>query len=85
MKKKPLILLAMILLTLTIALQQPAYALKPTDLNNDGKVDIQDIATAAQAFGSYPGHPRWDPDADIDEDGRISIKDIIAIALDFGS
>jgi len=53
------------------------------DLNNDGKVDIQDIALAASAFGSYPGHPRWNPLADINKDGIVSIIDIVLIAKNF--
>ncbi len=35
------------------------------DINGDGTVDITDVATAAKAFGSKPGNPRWNPDADI--------------------
>jgi hypothetical protein len=29
----------------------------PGDINIDGRVDIRDIAYAAQTFGSYPEHP----------------------------
>ncbi len=54
------------------------------DLNNDGKIDIKDIGIAAVAFGSFPGHPRWNPDADINRDGKVSMKDIVIIASNFG-
>lgn len=54
------------------------------DINYDLKVDILDIAIAASAFGSYPGHERWNPIADINNDNRIDIKDIGAIAKEFG-
>jgi hypothetical protein len=54
------------------------------DLNKDGIVDITDIATAALAFGSYPGHPRWNPNADIDQDRKVDIKDIGIVAQNFG-
>ena len=37
----------------------------PYDINNDGVVDMLDISIAAYAFGSYPGHPRWNPLADV--------------------
>jgi len=50
----------------------------------DGKVDIRDIATAARAFESYPGHPRWDPNCDINNDLKVNIIDIAAIARQFG-
>lgn len=56
-----------------------------TDINYDGNVDIKDIATAAKAFGSYPGHPEWRMEADLPPtDGKIDIKDIARIAKDFG-
>jgi len=54
------------------------------DLNNDGKVSIQDIALAAGAFGSYPGHPRWNPIADVNRDKTVNVVDIVLIAKNFG-
>jgi hypothetical protein len=53
------------------------------DLNGDGRVDINDLYVFAQAFGSYPGHPRWDPRADIDGNGRINVRDAVLIAMKF--
>jgi len=58
---------------------QPDY-----DLNNDGEVDIQDIAMAASAFGSYPDHERWDASADINGDERVDMHDMYMIASNFG-
>lgn len=55
-----------------------------TDLSGDGVVDILDIAIAARAYGSYPGHPRWNPAADLDSDGTVSILDIAMVAKDYG-
>ncbi|RLG43172.1 MAG: hypothetical protein DRN81_07120 [Thermoproteota archaeon] len=54
------------------------------DVNGDNKVDIADIAAASYAFGSYPGHPRWDPMADLNLDGRVTIHDLLMIARNFG-
>jgi len=56
----------------------------PEDLNRDLHVDIQDIFIAANAFGSYPAHPRWNPQADINKDNYIGIDDIYLIAKKFG-
>ena len=39
------------------------------DIDGDGIVDMTDVAMAAAALGSYPGHPRWNPDCDINGDG----------------
>ncbi len=60
------------------------------DLSGDGKVDMKDIAIAAKAFGSYPGHPRWNPDADVTgleylvPDNRVDMRDIAVISQNFG-
>jgi parallel beta-helix repeat protein len=56
----------------------------PGDVNIDGKVDIKDIAFAAKAFGSYPGHPAWNYTVDENEDNKIDIKDIALIVKNFG-
>lgn len=53
------------------------------DLNKDGKVDILDLAIICKAYGSYPGHPRWNPEADIVSDGIINILDAVKVARVF--
>jgi len=64
---------------------QPVKASSPSpDINRDGIVDIFDVVTAASAFGSYPGHPRWNPIADIKQDGIIDIFDLVIIGINFG-
>jgi len=54
------------------------------DLNGDGVVNIGDLVTFRKAFGSYPGHPRWNPNADLDDNGVINILDCVKIAKNFG-
>ena len=54
------------------------------DVNGDGIVDIYDVVTVATAFGSYPGHPKWNPDADLVPDSLIDIFDIVTVAKNFG-
>jgi parallel beta-helix repeat protein len=54
------------------------------DLNSDGVVDIRDIAIFGKAFGSYPGHSRWNPAADLDGNGVINILDGVIVAKNFG-
>ncbi len=63
--------------------QRVTIALR-TDLNYDRAVGIDDIVHAAEAFGSYEGHSRWNPMYDLDSDGRIRIIDLLWIASDFG-
>lgn len=54
------------------------------DINEDGIVDMRDISIAARAFGSYPGHPRWNPIADINGDNKVCMRDIATVARNFG-
>jgi hypothetical protein len=59
------------------------YSAAPTtkkeDLNGDGKININDVAIWGMAFGSYPGHPRWNPAADINGDGKADMIDAVSI------
>jgi len=60
------------------------------DVTGDGKVDMKDIYIVAKAFGSYPSHPRWNPNADITgttpnvPDGKVDMRDIFLVARNFG-
>jgi len=54
------------------------------DANGDGIVDVYDMVEAGLALGSYPGHPRWNPNADLIEDGIVDIFDMVTMALHFG-
>lgn len=56
----------------------------PTDLNKDKKVDMRDIAITAKAYGSYPGHPSWNPVADLNKDGKICMLDLTLVVKDYG-
>jgi parallel beta-helix repeat protein len=53
------------------------------DLNHDVKVNLKDVMAAVQAFNSFPGQPRWNPDADIDNNGRVDMRDLLIIVLNF--
>jgi PKD repeat protein len=54
------------------------------DINGDGVVDARDIAIVIRAFGSYPGHPRWNPEADLNGDNKIDAKDVALTLKNFG-
>ena len=62
----------------------------PWDINEDGKCDIQDVAIVAKAYGSYVGHPRWNPDADINgseylvPDGKVDMRDVALVSKYYG-
>jgi hypothetical protein len=57
----------------------------PGDVNMDGKVRIDDIFLAAQAWASTRGNPTSDLlAADENEDGRVRVDDVLLIALNYG-
>jgi hypothetical protein len=68
-------------------LQHGVYRMYPNhigDFNWDYIVDMKDIRRAAKAFGTYPGHERWDPICDTNGDDLIDMKDIRMVAKGFG-
>jgi hypothetical protein len=54
------------------------------DVNDDCVVNIIDLVIVARAYGSRPGHSRWNPDADLNNDGRINIMDLVLVAVNYG-
>jgi len=54
------------------------------DVNADGKVDMKDIGICCLAYGSTPGHPRWNPNADINDDDKVDMKDIGLACMHYG-
>jgi hypothetical protein len=56
----------------------------PGDVNDDGKVDLVDVYRVEMAYGSYPGHPRWDPDCDMNGDLKIGLIDYYTVTKNYG-
>jgi len=49
------------------------------DVNSDGVVDMRDMQIIVIAFGSYIGHPRWNPEADLNRDSKVDIVDLAMV------
>jgi hypothetical protein len=56
----------------------------PGDINCDCKVDVKDMVLVSKAFGSYPGHLKWNPNADINNDNKVDVKDMVLVSKYFG-
>jgi hypothetical protein len=54
------------------------------DVNYDGVVNMRDISMFCSAFGSYPGHPDWNPGCDVNGDYVVNMRDISIACRDFG-
>jgi len=57
---------------------------KELDLNGDNVIDGSDLIIVARAYGSYPGHPDWNPIADINKDDVVDGSDMIMVARHYG-
>jgi len=55
----------------------------PGDVNDDGVVNIADIAAAAGSFGKKTGDPGFNSAADVNGDGVISILDLVFIIIHY--
>jgi hypothetical protein len=64
-----------------VPLDPPARA--SSDLNNDGIVNMIDIATVAAAFKTKSGDARWNPIADLNQDNVVNIVDVATVAAAF--
>lgn len=53
------------------------------DINNDGKVNIQDLVLVANAFGQ-PGDRTSATNPDVNRDGMVDILDLVRVANRFG-
>jgi len=51
---------------------------------SDLKVDMVDLYIVTNAFGSYPGHVRWNTYADVKTDYKVDMVDLYYVARDFG-
>jgi len=60
------------------------------DVNQDGKIRVDDILLVAQHFGlngppyKNPPDPGWDPRADATGDGKVRVDDILIVSRHFG-
>jgi hypothetical protein len=53
------------------------------DINGNGVVDLQDLATFAGAYGSSPGDPNWNSAADFYDNRKVDLMDLMLMAVDF--
>jgi hypothetical protein len=56
----------------------------PGDINGDFKVNLQDLAILANAYGSKPTDAKWNANADVDGNGAIGLSDLVALAQHYG-
>jgi hypothetical protein len=60
------------------------YNIVPWDLNQDRRINTQDLSIMAVAYSSKPQDTNWDPRADINEDGRVTMVDLIIVTNHYG-
>lgn len=55
------------------------------DVNSDRTVNQQDLTILTPAYGSVPGRPKWNQNADIDGDDVINISDLYLLGNNYGN
>ena len=56
----------------------------PGDINGDGHVNSTDLSLLTQAYGSAPGDPNWNPQADLDQNGLVDAEDMRILGKNYG-
>jgi hypothetical protein len=60
-------------------------AVKNMDLNNDGIIDIMDLAQAARDYNRVKEETNWNAASDINNDGIIDIYDLVMVSKAIGT
>jgi len=55
------------------------------DVNRDGIINVLDLILVANALGTHPSDPKWNPSADLNQDGNINVLDLIVVATYLGT
>jgi hypothetical protein len=61
-----------------------AYEVLPGDTNADGHVDVVDLLTLVDAFGSLAGDANYDATCDFNSDGAVDVVDLLDLVYNFG-
>lgn len=56
----------------------------PGDAERSKKVDFYDLFSLADAYGSYPNDPNWDPRCDFNGDNQVNYGDLFILADHYG-
>jgi hypothetical protein len=56
----------------------------PGDVDGDFKAGLSDLHILAAAYGSKPGDPNWNPNADIDGNGTVNLQDLLILSQNYG-
>jgi hypothetical protein len=54
------------------------------DIDGDFKIGLTDLQILAAAYGSKPGDPNWNPNADIDNSGTVNLQDLFTLSQHYG-
>jgi hypothetical protein len=55
------------------------------DVNDDGTVDLRDLALLLAAYGTTTGDPGYDPELDFDQDGEVGLSDLSFLLAEYGN
>ena len=56
-----------------------------SDVDDDGDVDLADLAGLLGAYGVCHGDPDYDPNADFDASGCVDLWDLLRLLSNYGA
>jgi len=62
----------------------PLVPICPGDVDGDNDTDLSDLGALLAAYGTSPGDPRWNPNADFDGDDIVGLSDLAHLLADYG-
>jgi len=62
-----------------------ALCKRKRDINGNDHVNSTDLTLLSQAYGSTPGKPNWNPQADLNPDGVIDAEDLGILGKNYGT
>lgn len=66
------------------AMEDAIFRTLQSDVNNDGTINILDLAALRKGYGSKPSEANWNINADLNRDKIISVLDLYRIGKDYG-
>lgn len=55
------------------------------DVDDNGLVEVRDLWAVGKAYGSIPGNPSWNEEADLNGDNAVNMTDVSSLSGNFGS
>ncbi len=56
----------------------------PGDVDGDGNIDVSDLSTLNEAYGSESSNPNWNLECDFNRDSKVDASDLFDLGKNYG-